>query len=294
MRSLPARSRPSGSMSPAALDALADALEPLVGRGVPVEHLAQARWSPARRCPRARRRGPAAERWPATRRSAGWPPPRRPRAARRPPARRRGGCGCPRPAPWPPGPRRRRGRRRSRCGRRWPVPAACTSEKTRPAAAPARFAPRGAAAADARAAAFLAHDASSAPVTSSVALDRQTAGLQHLPELPAQVRVAGGEHHRRAQLDGLARVRGTRERCHGARPDPLGHEGRRRGAERRHEALGRHEHGAPLAHARADLADGRGQRAAWARPSPRGPRRRTPRRARRAPRSAPSKLTPGR
>ena len=137
-----------------------------------------------------------------------------------------------------------------------------TSEKMRPAAAPARLAPRAAAAAEPSAAAFLAHAASSAPVTSSVRLDGQAAGLQDLTQWAAQVGVAGRHHHGGAHLDRLARVRGSPEAGDGARRHALGHIRGRRGSERRHQALRGDEHRAAFPDARADLADRGGQGAA--------------------------------
>ena len=93
-------------------------------------------------------------------------------------------------------------------------------------------------------------------------LDRQAAGVEHLAELAAQVAVARGDDHRGADLDRLARVHGAAQAGDRARAHALGHVGARRGAERRHEALGGDQHGAAVAHARADLADRGGQAAA--------------------------------
>ena len=83
----------------------------------------------------------------------------------------------------------------------------CTSANTLPAAAPAAFGPRAAAAADASAAAFLAQAASSAPTTSSWRSTVSPAVGEHLRELPGEVGVSGGQHHGRPALGRLACVR---------------------------------------------------------------------------------------
>ena len=134
------------------------------------------------------------------------------------------------------------------------------SEKTRPAAAPARFAPRGAAAAVASAAAFFAQAASSAPVTSSVAStvrppasSRSCSWRRRSASCVATTTDAPSSIASRA-------CAGPARRRHRARADALGDERGGSGAERRHESLRRDEHGGAVAHARADLAD-RGRQA---------------------------------
>ena len=180
-------------------------------------------------------------------------------ALRRRPSRPRAGCGCPRRGRWPRGRPRRRGRRRSRCGRRWRAPA--RGSRRRRARRRRRRGSRRAARLRrlARAAAFFAQAASSAPVTSSVASTVRPPASSRSRSWRRRSASLRGEHDRGAELDRLARVRGTGERGHRARPHALGDVGGRRGAERRHEALRGHQHGGAVAHARADLADGGGQ-----------------------------------
>ena len=119
----------------------AHALEPLVGGGRRRRARGAARWSPARRCPRARRRGRAAARSRATRPSgrcaastapAGSPAPTSSPARRlRLPSARAVATRSPAPAS------------PAKVSLRPPLASASawTSEKIRPAAAPARFGP---------------------------------------------------------------------------------------------------------------------------------------------------------
>ena len=158
-RSLP-RGRPQAARLRRARAPARSVSSHCVGRGrAPSSTPREARWSPARRCPRAR--AASAEQRHGGERLGGLAEDRR-RPGRRarpaPAARPRGGCGCARRARWPRGRPRRPARRRSRCARRSPARERWTSENTRAGGGAGERSRRAsAAAAAASAAAFLAH-----------------------------------------------------------------------------------------------------------------------------------------
>ena len=169
------------------------------------------------------------------------PPPGRPGLRLRP-ARQRGGCGSPSAMAVATRSPRPRGRRRSRCGPRSRVPARGSRQRCARRGAgqfsrrewrPPRWPER---------AAFFAHAASSVPSV--------IGGLDGHGRQPRAGRASGGEgrqsrlamNHGGAELDRLARVRGTSEGGHRTRSHALGDRRRWRRAERRDEALGGDEH----------------------------------------------------
>ena len=215
-------------------------------------------------------------------------------AARRA-ARRRGGCGCRRRAPWRRGRRRRPGRRRSRCGRRCATRQLVDLREDAPGggAGGVHAARRGGGRGAARRRSWRTRPARRRS-RRRCARHVEPAGREHVAQLAAKVRVAGGDHHGAPRSIASRGVRGTAEAGHRARPHALGDVARRQSC--------RAAAPAPCeARARRALADpapisptAAGRRAGRAPRAPRGPRRRARARGTVAASTPSGSSTPGR